>query len=194
MADIGYARVSTVGQTLETQLEQLNAHGCSEIFREKISGTTSDRPQLRRLLSGLQAGDVLLVTRLDRLARSTSDLLQILWTVGQKQAHFFSIAEPWANTSSPVGKLMLTILGGIAEFERDLIAIRTAEGRERAKKNGVSFGPKPKLSFHQIEEIRRRREQGESCRFLARSYRVSPNTISRIKAAGEGIPESALKP
>jgi DNA invertase Pin-like site-specific DNA recombinase len=85
------------------------------------------------------------VTRLDRLARSTSDLLQILWTINQKQAFFFSIAEPWANTSSSVGKLMLTILGGIAEFERDLIAIRTSEGRERAKKAGVKFGPKPKL-------------------------------------------------
>src|SRR5437867_4472399 len=133
MADMGYARVSTVGQTLETQLEQLKAHGCSQIFREKISGTNSDRPQLHRLLSELQEGDVLVVTRLDRLARSTSDLLQILWTVNQRKAGFFSIAEPWANTTSPVGKLMLTILGGIAEFERDLIAIRTAEGRERAK-------------------------------------------------------------
>ena len=181
---MGYARVSTVGQTLETQLEQLNAHGCSQIFREKISGANSDRPQLHRLLSNLQEGDALVVTRLDRLARSTSDLLQILWTVNQKKAQFFSIAEPWANTSSPLGKLMLTVLGGIAEFERDLIAIRTAEGRERARKNGVRFGPKPKLSFHQIEEIRKRREQGESCRFLARSYRVSPNTISRIKGCG----------
>src|SRR5262249_32686091 len=108
----------------------------------------------------------------------TSDLLQILWTVNQRKAGFFSIAEPWANTSSAVGKLMLT------EFERDLIAIRTAEGRERARKNGVRVGPKPKLSLHQIEKIRKRREQGESCRFLARSYRVSPNTISRIKSCG----------
>lgn len=123
----------------------------------------------------------MVVTRLDRLARSTSDLLQILWTINRKGGFFFSIAEPWANTQSPLGKLMLTILGGIAEFERDLTAIRTAEGRARAKEAGVKSGPKPKLSFHQVEEIKRRRATGESCRFLARSYKVSTNTISRIK-------------
>jgi DNA invertase Pin-like site-specific DNA recombinase len=97
-----------------------------------------------------------------------------------KQANFLSLAEPWANTSTALGKLMLTVLSGVAEFERDLIALRT-DGRERAKKAGVKFGPKPKLSVHQIEEIRKRKELGESCRFLGRSYNVSPNTISRIK-------------
>jgi DNA invertase Pin-like site-specific DNA recombinase len=181
MALIGYARVSTTGQSLESQLEQLRSHGCSEVFREKISGSKSDRPELRRLLSSLQPGDTLVVTRLDRLARSTSDLLHILQTTAQKKAHFLSIAEPWANTSSAVGKLMLTVLGGISEFERDLIVIRTSEGRERAKRAGVRFGPKPKLSSHQIAEIRQRREAGESCRFLARSYGVSANTISRTR-------------
>ena len=91
------------------------------------------------------------------------------------------MAEPWANTSTPIGKLMLTVLGGLAEFERSLIALRTSDGRERAKKAGVRFGPKPKLTRHQIEEVRRRKEVGESCRFVARSYGVSPNTISRVK-------------
>jgi DNA invertase Pin-like site-specific DNA recombinase len=181
MAKIGYARVSSTGQSLESQLERLRSHGCQTIFREKISGAKADRLELRRLLSSLQPGDTLVVTRLDRLARSTLDLLNILKATAAKEANFLSLAEPWANTSSPIGKLMLTVLGGIAEFERDLIAIRTAEGRKRAKKNDVRFGPKPKLSFHQIEEIRRRREQGESCRFLGRSYGVSPNTISRIR-------------
>jgi DNA invertase Pin-like site-specific DNA recombinase len=180
MAFIGYARVSTLGQSLESQLEQLRSHGCSGIFREKISGTKSDRPELRRLLSSLQPGDTLVVTRLDRLARSTADLLHIIQATTKSGASFLSLAEPWANTSSALGKLMLTVLGGIAEFERDLISIRTSEGRERAKRSGVRFGPKPKLSSHQIEEIRKRREAGESCRFLARSYGVSANTISRV--------------
>jgi DNA invertase Pin-like site-specific DNA recombinase len=194
MEKVGYARVSTTGQSLECQLEQLRSQGCSEIFREKISGAKADRLELHRLLSSLQHGDMLVVTRLDRLARSTADLLQILQTTSQKGGHFLSLAEPWANTSTAMGKLMLAVLGGIAEFERDLIAIRTSEGRERAKRSGVRFGPKPKLSFHQVEEIRCRRELGESCRFLARSYRVSPNTISRIKFSVAGAVRGSAVP
>jgi DNA invertase Pin-like site-specific DNA recombinase len=181
MEKLGYARVSTVGQSLESQIEQLRKHGCSRLFQEKISGGRSDRPQLARLLSSLEAGDVLVVTRLDRLARSTADLLTIIQLTAKKGANFLSLAEPWANTSTAVGKLMLTVLGGIAEFERDLIALRTNEGRARARQSGVKFGPKFKLTTHQVAEIRKRRESGESCRFLARSYGVSANTISRVR-------------
>jgi DNA invertase Pin-like site-specific DNA recombinase len=178
---IGYARVSTVGQSLDSQLQQLREHGCAKVFQDKISGAKSDRPQLRHLLSSLGAGDTLVVTRLDRLARSTSDLLNIIQVTAKEGANFLSLAEPWANSSSAVGKLMLTVLGGIAEFEKDLIALRTNEGRARARQSGVKFGPKFKLSQHQIAEIRKRREAGESCRFLARSYGVSANTISRLR-------------
>lgn len=181
MRKIGYARVSTSGQSLETQIEQLTEHGCSSIFQEKVSGAKSDRPQLSKLLSSLRPNDTLVVTRLDRLARSTFDLLNILQATKAQEASFLSLAEPWANTNTPIGKLMLTILGGLAEFEKSLIALRTAEGRSRAKQSGIKFGPKPKLTPHQIEEIRRRRESGESCRFLARSYGVSANTISRVR-------------
>jgi DNA invertase Pin-like site-specific DNA recombinase len=181
MEKLGYARVSTIGQSLESQIDQLTAHDCATIFREKRSGARSDRPELAKLLSSLQSGDTLVVTRLDRLARSTSDLLSIIQATTKRGASFLSLAEPWANTTSPVGKLMLTVLGGIAEFERDLISLRTNEGRERAKRAGVKFGPRFKLSPHQIEEIRKRREAGESCRFLARSYGVSANTISRVR-------------
>jgi len=181
MAIVGYARVSTVGQSLEAQLEQLTDHGCDLIFEEKISGAKVDRPRLTKLLLTLRAGDTLVVTRLDRLARSTLDLLNIVTTTAGKQANFLSLAEPWANTNTPLGKLMLTVVGGLAEFERTLIALRTSDGRERAKKAGVKFGPKFKLSPHQIDEIKRRKEAGESCRFLARSYGVSPNTISRVR-------------
>jgi DNA invertase Pin-like site-specific DNA recombinase len=136
---------------------------------------------LTKLLSTLKGGDTLVVIRLDRLARSTFDLLNILKSTAAKEAHFLSLSEPWASTSTAIGKLMLTVLSGVAEFERDLIALRTSDGRERAKKAGVKFGPKFKLSLHQIEEIKKRREAGESCRFLAWSYGVSANTISRVR-------------
>jgi DNA invertase Pin-like site-specific DNA recombinase len=181
METLGYARVSTTGQSLEAQIDLLRQHGCDRIFQEKVSGVRADRPELARLLVSLGPGDTLVVTRLDRLARSTADLLSIVKGTAAKGANLLSLNEPWANTATAVGKLMLTILGGIAEFERDLIALRTSEGRERAKKFGVKFGPKFKLSQHQVEEIKRRKELGESCRFLARSYNVSPNTISRVK-------------
>ena len=181
MKKVGYARVSTVGQGLEAQIQQLTDHGCAIIFREKISGAKTDRPQLAKLLSTLAPGETLIVTRLDRLARSTLDLLNIIKATAAKEANFLSLAEPWANTSTAIGKLMLTVLAGVAEFERDLIALRTSDGRERAKKSGVKFGPKPKLNAHQLQEIRQRKEAGESCRFLARSYGVSANTISRVK-------------
>jgi DNA invertase Pin-like site-specific DNA recombinase len=181
MAILGYARVSTIGQSLEAQLQQLKKHGCRVIFREKISGAKADRPELAKLLSSLQAGDTLVVTRLDRLARSTLDLLNIVKATTVKDASFLSLAEPWANTTTAIGKLMLTVLSGVAEFELNLIALRTNEGRVRARHSGVKFGPKFKLSQHQVEEIRRRKEAGESCRFLARSYGVSPNTISRVR-------------
>jgi DNA invertase Pin-like site-specific DNA recombinase len=183
MKKLGYARVSTVGQSLDSQVQQLRDYGCDHIFEEKISGARSDRPRLAHLLAALQPEDTLVVTRLDRLARSTSDLLNIVKATASKNASFISLAEPWANTSSAVGKLMLTILGGIAEFERDLIALRTNEGRARARQSGVKFGPKFKLSPHQIEEIKKRKEAGESCRFLARSYGVSANTISRVRCS-----------
>jgi DNA invertase Pin-like site-specific DNA recombinase len=181
MEKVGYARVSTVGQSLEAQVEQLKGYGCSKIFHEKTSGAKIDRPQLKHLLSSLQPGNTLVVTRLDRLARSTPDLLNIVKATAEKQAHFHSLGEPWVSTSTAVGKFMLTVLGGVAEFERDLIALRTSEGRQRAKASGIKFGPRFKLSPFQMGEIRRRKEAGESCRFLARSYGVSANTISRVK-------------
>jgi DNA invertase Pin-like site-specific DNA recombinase len=126
-------------------------------------------------------GAVVVVTRLDRLARSTIDLLTTVKQIADKQCLFKSLAEPWADTTTPAGRLMLTVLSGLAEFERELIKARTVEGRERAKRAGVKIGRKPILSAHQIAEIRSRKANGESVRFLARSYRVSPNTISRVK-------------
>ncbi len=181
MGKIGYARVSTQGQTLEAQLNQLNEAGCEQIYREVASGARSDRPQLHALLKGLQAGSIVLVTRLDRLARSTIDLLTTIKAIADKGCLFKSLGEPWADTTTPAGRLMLTVIGGLAEFERELIKIRTSEGRELAKKNGVRMGRKPLLTPHQIAEVRERKAVGESVRHLARSYGVSPNTISRVR-------------
>ena len=140
-----------------------------------------DRPELQRLLKALEPGSVMVVTRLDRLGRSTIDLLTVVKQIADRGCLFKSLADPWADTTTPAGRLMLTVLGGLAEFERELIKARTTEGRERAKRAGVKMGRKPLLSPHQIAEIRGRKAKGESVRFLARSYGVSPNTISRVR-------------
>jgi DNA invertase Pin-like site-specific DNA recombinase len=181
---IGYARVSTSGQTVEIQVEQLKAAGCGKVIEEIASGARTDRPRLKGLMTSLKAGDILVVTRLDRLARSTSDLLNLMKDLSDRQASFLSVADRWADTTTPTGRLILTVLAGLAEFERELIKARTAEGRERAKARGVRLGRKPKLTAHQIDEIRKRKLAGESVRELGRSYNVSPNTISRVRVLG----------
>ena len=178
---IGYARVSTQGQTLKSQLEQLRKAGCFKIYSETASGARISRPQLQSLLKALDPGDVVVVTRLDRLARSTIDLLTTIKQIADNGCLFKSLADPWCDTTTPGGRLMLTVLGGLAEFERELIKARTSEGRERAKRAGIRMGRKPKLSPHQIAEVRDRKAGRESVRFLARSYGVSPNTISRVR-------------
>ena len=181
MVSIGYARVSTDGQTLEAQVSELQAAGAVSVFREKVSGTVTDRRQLQRALAALGNGDVLVVTRLDRLARSTRDLLNALAVVADKGADFRSLRDAWADTTSAHGRLMLTVLAGLAEFERELIRTRTSEGRQRAKARGVRFGRKPKLTPHQRYEALARRAAGEPIVEIARSYAVSHSTISRLR-------------
>jgi DNA invertase Pin-like site-specific DNA recombinase len=181
MTVYGYARVSTDGQSLSAQLAELKAARCAKIFQErKVSGARSDRKQLIRLMAGLARGDVLVVTRLDRLARSTRDLLNLLATIAERGAGFKSLRDTWADTTTAHGRLMLTVLGGLAEFERELIRTRTGEGRERAKARGVILGRKPKLTGHQRREAIARREAGEVLTDIARSYNVSHSTISRL--------------
>lgn len=181
MAVYGYARVSTDGQTLDAQIEQLKAVGADRVFREKVSGARADRPELARLIRHFGPGDQLLVTRLDRLARSTRDLLNILADVAGRGAAFRSLSDQWADTTTPQGRLMLTVLGGLAEFERELIRARTGEGRERAKARGVRLGRKPKLTEHQRREALTRRDAGEALAEIARSYDVHHSTISRLQ-------------
>jgi DNA invertase Pin-like site-specific DNA recombinase len=175
----GYARVSTDGQSVDAQVRQLTKAGCKKVFREVASGAKTDRAQ-RRLLDQLDAGDVLTVTRLDRLARSTRDLLNTLAAITAKKAGFKSLGDTWADTTTSHGRLMLTVLGGLAEFERDLIRARTGEGRARAVARGQKMGRAFKLTDHQKREAIKRRNQGETLADIARSYNVSPATVSRL--------------
>jgi len=181
MVTYGYARVSTEGQTLGAQLEALRAAGCTKIFREKITGTIAGRPQLHRAIDRLAAADVLMVTRLDRLARSTRDLLNTLATITGKGAGFRSLGDAWADTTTPHGRLMVTVLGGLAEFEAELIRARTGEGRKRAKARGVHLGRKPTLTPHQRRDALQALSAGTATQAdLARRFDVSRSTISRL--------------
>jgi DNA invertase Pin-like site-specific DNA recombinase len=148
-----------------------------------VSGAKTNRAQRRRVIEALEPGDALIMTRLDRLARSTRDLLNTLAAITDRKAGFRSLGDAWVDTTTSHGGPVLTVLGGLAEFERDRIRARTGEGRERAKARGVKFGRKPQLTEHQKREaIRRRNVDGETAREIARSYNVSHSAISRLTA------------
>ena len=195
MALVGYARVSTQDQHLTGQLEALKAAGAETIYREKISGVRADRPQLAKLMASLKAGDVVLVTKLDRLGRSTRELLDLIERIGEAGAAFRSLGDPLWDTTSSQGRLLSTLLAAIAEFERDLIRERTGAGRERAKAQGIKFGRKPKLSDYQRKEAVKRRNAGETLTAIAKSYGVAISMISRLapgfRAPFEGDDASA---
>jgi DNA invertase Pin-like site-specific DNA recombinase len=180
---LGYARVSTYGQTLDAQLAQLKADGCIKIYREKASGAQPTRRELLKLLKVITPGDVVTVTRIDRLARSTFDLFAIVKQIVDAGGQFRSLAEPWADTATSTGRLMIAVLGGLADVERDLIRTRTAEGRSRAKARGQHMGRPPALTPQQQEEARRRRAEGATLKELAKSYNVGLATISRLNSA-----------
>lgn len=176
---IGYARVSTDDQQLDLQRTALRAAGCHRLYEEKISGARRDRPELARLLDHLRAGDVVVATRLDRLARSTRDLLDLAESLNRAGAGLRSLAEPWADTTSPAGKMVLTVFAGIAEFERTLIAERTHTGRLAAQQKGVRFGRPPVLSAEQIALGQRLLAEGTSVREAARILRCHHATLYR---------------
>ena len=179
----GYARVSTRDQELAAQDAELRAAGCAKVFKEKVSGAKTDRPELAKVIGRLESGDVLVVTRLDRLARSTRDLLNVLDELAKRGAGFRSLKDSWADTTSPHGRLMLTVLGGLAEFERELIRARTSEGRKRAKERGVRFGRPRKMTPHQRQEAIQRLIAGETQADVARAYNVDATTIGRLAAS-----------
>jgi DNA invertase Pin-like site-specific DNA recombinase len=153
------------------------------VFKEKASGAKTDRPELAKAIGRLEPGDVLVVTRLDRLARSTRDLLNVIKEISDRGAGFKSLKDAWADTTSAHGRLMLTVLGGLAEFERELIRARTGEGRKRAKERGVRFGRPRKMTPHQRQEALQRLAAGETMADVARTYNVDATTIGRLAAA-----------
>jgi DNA invertase Pin-like site-specific DNA recombinase len=183
MARIGYARVSSKTQDYAAQVEALKAAGCEKIYSEKMSGkSTTGRREFDKLMKALLPGDVVVVVKLDRLARSTRDLQNILHELDQMGCSFVSLGETWCDTTTSVGRLMLTIMGGIAEFERELIRSRCEDGIERAKAKGTKFGRKAKLTPEQRRVAAKRYAKGETQAELAKVYKVSEATMYRALA------------
>lgn len=180
---IGYARVSTEDQNLAIQLYALEHAGCAKIFQEKVTGAHRQRPELARILEQLREGDAVVIWKLDRLARSTRDLLDIADAIAKAGAGLKSLSEPWADTTSPTGRMVLTVFAGIAEFERELIRERTGEGRIAALKRGVRFGRPASLSIEQAALAKRLLEEGQSGKEVAKTSGVSRSTIYRATVA-----------
>jgi DNA invertase Pin-like site-specific DNA recombinase len=183
---IGYARVSTDDQDLTLQRAALKDVGCKRVYEEKVTGAKRDRPQLVRMLDQLRAGDVVVVSRLDRLARSTRDLLEIAEQLNEAQAGLRSLHEPWADTTSPAGRMVLTVFAGIAEFERELIRERTHAGRKAAKARGVRFGRPPKLTADQVALARRLVTEGASIPEASKILNVHRATLYRALHSQSG--------
>ena len=177
----GYARVSSTGQDLAQQLAELDAAGCTKVYQEKVSGATAERPQLKRAISALDTGDVLMVTATDRLARNTRDLLNILHAVKEAGAGFRSIAEPMVDTTSQFAEVIIAVLGVAASYERHRITERTAVGRVQAKARGVKFGRRAALTPHQQTEALQRLADGDTQRTVAALFGVDQATISRLR-------------
>lgn len=177
MSRIGYARVSSYGQSLEVQLEKLS--DCDRVFREKQSARTDDREQLQLCLDYVRDGDSLIVTKLDRLARSTRDLLNIMNRLEQKKVKLV-VLDQQIDTSTPTGMLLFTMLGAIATFENDLRKDRQMQGIELAKRKGTKFGRKPALTHDQIMVLHRRRADGTKISDLMTAYGLSKATVYRL--------------
>lgn len=177
---IGYARVSTTDQNLDLQLIALKEAGCERIFQEKISGAKLNRPELQRLIDHLRPNDIVVVWKLDRLARSTQNLLELADQIKNAEASFCSLSEPWADTTSPSGKMIMTVFAGIAEFERDLIRERTGAGRVAAKQRGVRFGRPEKMNEEQKLLAKRLLQEDKSVSEVAKTFNVHKATIYRL--------------
>ncbi len=188
---LGYARVSTEDQHLDLQRARLTEAGCGRLFEETLSGAAQRRPMLEQVLREMRADDVLVVTRLDRLARSTAELLRLAEAIAGKSAGLQSLDEPWADTTTPAGRMVLTVFAGVAEFERALIRHRTDEGRQAAKRRGVSFGRPPKLRPDQEALAITLVQEGRSISEVARTFNVHPATIHRCLNKRQ-LPKEAL--
>ena len=177
---IGYARVSTADQNLDSQLELLQQAGCQRIFPEHASGMNRQRAGLQRMQENLRPGDTVIVWQLDRLARSTRDVLETVAQIHHAEATFQSLSEPWADTTSHGGKCILTVFAGLAEFERALIRERARVGRDAAHKRGVRFGRPPKLKTIQRALANRFLSEGQSAKQVAKVFGVHVSTIYRF--------------
>lgn len=185
---LGYARVSTVGQSLEVQLDRLKEAGCDLIFKDKASGTRDDRRELNRLLTKVGPGTEVVVTKIDRLSRSMTDLFSVIKRIDAAGGRFRSLdpGQSEANTSTSTGRLFLGIMCWMADTEREMILTRTAEGKARRRaQGGFREGRPRKLSLDQQREALRRLEVREPLSSIARSFNVSPPTIARLRAKPE---------
>jgi DNA invertase Pin-like site-specific DNA recombinase len=181
---VGYARVSSLGQSLDAQIEKLTAFGCEKIFQEKRSGATREkREAVNAALEFCREGDVLVITKLDRLARSMSDLQDISKTLDRKGVDFI-VLDQSIDTTTPAGRLTFHLLGAVAEFERDLIAERRNEGIEKAKAKGVKFGRREKLTDTQVDELRTAYGAGEKRPDLMKRFDISKSTFYRLLPVG----------
>ena len=193
MGTIGYARVSATDQDFDGQVDRLKAAGAQRIFAEKVSGkSTNGRYELDKAIKALGPGDTLIVVRLDRLARSIRDLLKLLDDIKAAGARFRALDDAWCDTTTPQGELILTVMGGLAEFERKLIRQRCDEGIRRAKALGKKFGRKTALDAGQRKVIGERYAGGETMRALATEYGVGEATIWRA-LNGEGSTQQAAR-
>ena len=190
MARVGYARVSSVGQSVDVQREKLRH--CDQLFQETHSGAAGPRPQLRACLDYVREGDTLVVTRLDRLARSILHLCQIAETLAQKQVHL-QVLDQHIDTSNATGRLLFHMLGAIAQFETELRAERQMDGITKAKARGVHFGRTQKLTRQQSTELRDRRAQGVLIKTLMRDYHLSKASVYRYLSPTES-PQSLQHP
>ena len=179
MAVVGYARVSSVGQSLEVQQEKLVSYGVDKLFAEKLSGTTAARPELKSCLEYVREGDVLVITKLDRLARSTLHLHKIVNDLNDRGVGF-KVLDQSIDTTTKEGRLLFSILASLAEFETELRAERTNEGRIAAMERGVKFGAKPKLTENQIAEMKQKRSQGVLIKDLMNEYKLSKASVYRL--------------
>jgi DNA invertase Pin-like site-specific DNA recombinase len=180
MANIGYARVSAADQDFEAQVARLKAAGCEKVYAEKASGkSTNGRHELGKALKALMPGDTLVTVKLDRLARSIRDLLRLQDEIKAAGAKFKALDDPWCDTTTPQGELILTVMGGLAEFERKLIRQRCEEGIARAKAQGKQFGRPNRLDAGQKRKIAERYAKGETIEQLAGEYECGIATIWR---------------
>ena len=184
MALVGYARVSSVGQTLAVQLDKLQQ--CDKIFQEKVTGVTDKRPQLQSCLEYVRQGDTLVVTKLDRLARSTLHLCQIAEELERKQVAL-QVLDQNIDTNSATGRLLFNMLGAIAQFETEIRAERQREGIQKARERGVKFGKQKTLNQEEVVELQKRRRQGVLIKTLMRDYGLSKTSVYRYLKEETGI-------